>query len=145
MRKILLLLFLVSACGYQPLYTQKEEILFNKITLLGNKKINRKIISSTAIRVDQNNTLNREIILDSKKNITTTSRDAKGQPATFKSQIIVSLVIKTDNKIIKEKVFNETFDYNNITNKYDLSVYQTDIENNLINRIVEDLIIFINI
>tara|TARA_Y100001958_G_scaffold111289_1_gene78684 strand:- start:1673 stop:2110 length:438 start_codon:yes stop_codon:yes gene_type:complete len=145
MRKILLLLFLVSACGYQPLYTQKEEILFNKITLLGNKKINRKIISSTAIRVDQNNTLNREIILDSKKNITTTSRDAKGQPATFKSQIIVSLVIKTDDKIIKEKVFNETFDYNNITNKYDLSVYQTDIENNLINRIVEDLIIFINI
>lgn len=145
MRKILLLLFLVSACGYQPLYTQKEEILFNKITLIGNKKINRKIISSTAIRVDQNNTLNREIILDSKKNITTTSRDAKGQPATFKSQIIVSLVIKTDDKIIKEKVFNETFDYNNITNKYDLSVYQTDIENNLINRIVEDLIIFINI
>tara|TARA_B100001057_G_scaffold484857_1_gene563613 strand:- start:5285 stop:5722 length:438 start_codon:yes stop_codon:yes gene_type:complete len=145
MRKILLLLFLVSACGYQPLYMQKEEVLFNKITLLGNKKINRKIISSTAIKVDQNNTLNREIIINSKKNITTTSRDAKGQPATFKSQIIVSLVIKTDDKIIKEKVFNETFDYNNITNKYDLSVYQTDIENNLINRIVEDLIIFINI
>ena len=145
MRKILLLFFLITACGYQPLYTQKEEILFNQVTLLGNKKINRKIISSTAIRVDPKSSLNREIILDSKKNIITTSRDAKGQPATFQSQIIVSLIIKTGNEIVKEKVFNKTFDYNNITNKYDLSVYQTDVENNLINRIVEDLIIFINI
>ena len=145
MKKFLILFFLITACGYQPLYIQKEEILFKKITLLGNKKINRKIVSSTAIKIDKKSRNNNEIILESKKNTITTSRDAKGQPATFKSELQVSLVIKKDDKTIKEKVFNESFNYNNITNKYDLSIYQTDVENNLINKIVEDLIIFINI
>ena len=46
---------------------------------------------------------------------------------------------------IKVKTFNESFDYNNITNKYDLSVYQDDVRDNLINKIVEDLIIFVNL
>ena len=145
MKKFLILFFLITACGYQPLYIQKEEILFKKITLLGNKKINRKIVSSTAIKIDNKSINNNEIILESKKNTITTSRDSKGQPATFKSELQVSLIIKKDGKTIKEKVFNESFDYNNITNKYDLSIYQTDVENNLINKIVEDLIIFINI
>ena len=145
MKKFLILFFLITACGYQPLYIQKEEILFKKITLLGNKKINRKIVSSTAIKIDKKSRNNNEIILESKKNTITTSRDSKGQPATFKSELQVSLIIKKDGKTIKEKVFNESFDYNNITNKYDLSIYQTDVENNLINKIVEDLIIFINL
>ena len=145
MKKVLILFFLIAACGYQPLYIQKEEILFKKITLLGNKKINRKIVSSTAIKIDKKSTNNNEIILESKKSTITTSRDSKGQPATFKSELKVNLIIKEDGKTIKEKVFNESFDYNNITNKYDLSIYQTDVENNLINKIVEDLIIFINI
>tara|TARA_B100000963_G_scaffold361573_1_gene397813 strand:+ start:3371 stop:3808 length:438 start_codon:yes stop_codon:yes gene_type:complete len=145
MKKILILFFFITACGYQPLYTQKEEILFGKITLLDDKKINRKIISSTAIKIDTKNADNKEIILKSNKKTLTTSRDAKGQPATFRSEINVSLIIKKNNVIIKEKVFSENFDYNNMTNKYDLSEYQIDVENNLINKIVEDLIIFINI
>ena len=59
--------------------------------------------------------------------------------------IEVKFTIKEDDKILKQKIFNESFDYNNIENKYDLSVYQTDVEDNLINKIVEDLIIYMNI
>ena len=85
------------------------------------------------------------LILETNKDIITTSRNSKGQPATFKSLIEVKFTIKEDDKILKQKIFNESFDYNNIENKYDLSVYQTDVEDNLINKIVEDLIIYMNI
>ena len=46
---------------------------------------------------------------------------------------------------MKEKRFIQAFNYNNIENKSDLSNYQNDVENNLVNKIVEDLIIYMNL
>ena len=145
MKKILIIFFFLASCGYQPLYIQKEEFFFKKINLIGDKRINRKIISSSTIKKNTQSNTNNELILETNKNIITTSRNSKGQPATFKSLIEVKFTIKEDDKILKQKIFNESFDYNNIENKYDLSVYQTDVEDNLINKIVEDLIIYMNI
>ena len=145
MKKILIIFFFITACGYQPLYIVKNEILFEKITLTGDKKINRKIVSTSAIKKGSKGNLNNEIILDTNKNIIITSRDIKGQPATFKSSIEVKLTIIQHGKIFREKIFNESFDYNNIENKYDLSTYQNDVEDNLIDKIVEDIIIYINL
>ena len=145
MKKFLIIFFFITACGYQPLYIIKDEIFFEKITLSGDKRINRKIVSTSAIKKSSEGNLNNEIILNTNKNIITTSRDSKGQPATFKSLIEVKFTIIKDGKISKEKTFRESFDYNNIENKYDLSTYQNDIEDNLIDKIVEDLIIFINL
>ncbi len=145
MKKILIIFFFITACGYQPLYIVKNEILFEKIILTGDKKINRKIVSTSAIKKGSKGNLNNEIILDTNKNIIITSRDVKGQPATFKSSIEVKLTIMQHGKIFREKIFNESFDYNNIENKYDLSTYQNDVEDNLIDKIVEDIIIYINL
>jgi hypothetical protein len=145
MKKFLIIFFFITACGYQPLYLIKDEIFFEKITLSGDKRINRKIVSTSAIKKSSEGNLNNEIILNTNKNIITTSRDSKGQPATFKSLIEVKFTIMKDGKISKEKTFRESFDYNNIENKYDLSTYQNDVEDNLIDKIVEDLIIFINL
>tara|TARA_B100001059_G_scaffold168136_1_gene167901 strand:+ start:1279 stop:1719 length:441 start_codon:yes stop_codon:yes gene_type:complete len=145
MKKFLIIFFFITACGYQPLYLIKDEIFFEKITLSGDKRINRKIVSTSAIKKSSEGNLNNEIILNTNKNIITTSRDSKGQPATFKSLIEVKFTIMKDGKISREKTFRESFDYNNIENKYDLSTYQNDVENNLIDKIVEDLIIFINL
>ena len=145
MKKILIIFFFLASCGYQPLYIQKEQFSFKKINLIGDKRINRKIISNSTINKNTKNDSNKELILETNKNIITTSRNSKGQPATFKSLIEVKFTIKEDDKILKQKIFSESFDYNNIENKYDLSVYQTDVEDNLINKIVEDLIIYMNI
>ena len=145
MKKILIIFFFLASCGYQPLYIQKKDLFFKKINLIGDKRINRKIISSSKIKENTQSNANNELILETNKNIITTSRNSKGQPATFKSLIEVKFTIKEDDKILKQKIFSESFDYNNIENKYDLSVYQTDVEDNLINKIVEDLIIYMNI
>ena len=145
MKKILIIFFFLASCGYQPLYVQEEEFFFKKINLIGDKRINRKIISSSTIKKNTQSGSNNELILETNKDIIITSKNSKGQPATFKSLIEVKLIIKEDDKILKQKIFSESFDYNNIENKYDLSVYQTDVEDNLINKIVEDLIIYMNI
>lgn len=144
-KKFLILFFFLTACGYEPLYINKEEIIYKKITLIGEKLINRKIISSLNFKQDSKYIDNNEIILESSKKIDTTSRNAKGQAKTFRSNITVKLTILKDNEVIKEKTFNESFSYQNIDNKYNLFTYQNNVEENLVNKIVDNLNIFLKI
>tara|TARA_Y100000996_G_C22025210_1_gene438516 strand:- start:11 stop:445 length:435 start_codon:yes stop_codon:yes gene_type:complete len=144
MKKILILFLFLSACGYQPLYNANLiNVEFNKIDLSGDVKINRKIIST--LNINESNNTNKEISIDSSKSITITSRDAQGQPATYRTSVNVTVSIKDQNKTVKTKSFNENFSYNNIENKYDLSVYQKDVQDNLIRKIIDDLIVYINL
>lgn len=145
MKKFLILFILISACGYQPIYNANLiKIEFNKINLTGDTKINRKLISLLGIK-EVNNEIGKQISIYSSGLIEETSKDAKGQPATYRTNITVTVEIKEQNKLIKSKSFNENFSYNNIENKFDLSVYQKDVEDNLIKKITDDIIIFINL
>ncbi len=145
MKKILILLLFLSACGYQPLYnTNLTKVEFNKINLIGDIKINRKIISSLNINETNNNT-SKEISINSLLSIIVTSRDAQGQPLTYRMNVNVTIEIKDQGKPIKTKSFSENFTYNNIENKYDLSVYQEDVRDNLVKKIIDDIIVYINL
>lgn len=137
--------FFISACGYQPIYLNKNEIVFKDIIFLGDKKINRKIISLSSINKDPKNKVENKLILESKKRIIETSKDSKGKVASYRTEVEINLTVKINDKIIKQKSFIQNFNYNNIENKIDLSSYQDDVEDNLVNKIVEDLILFINL
>lgn len=137
--------FFISACGYQPIYLNKNEIVFKDIIFLGDKKINRKIISLSSIKKDPKNKVENKLILESKKRIIETSKDSKGKVASYRTEVEINLTVKINDKIIKQKSFIQNFNYNNIENKIDLSSYQDDVEDNLVNKIVEDLILFINL
>jgi len=144
-KKFLIMFFFISACGYQPIYLNKNEIVFKDIIFLGDKKINRKIISLSSINKDPKNKVENKLILESKKRIIETSKDSKGKVASYRTEVEINLTVKINDKIIKQKSFIQNFNYNNIENKIDLSSYQDDVEDNLVNKIVEDLILFINL
>ena len=144
-KKILILFFFVTACGYEPLHVNKNEIFFKKITLIGDKQINRKIISSLSIKEKSQNLKDNQIILESSKIINTTSKDERGQPKTFRTNVMVKLIILENGIKLKEKIFSENFSYQNRDNKYDLFSYQDEIQNNLVNKIIDNLTIFINL
>ena len=146
MKKILILFLLLSACGYQPLYNSSDiKVKFSKVNLSGDTKINRKIVSSLGFVETESDNLNNEISIVSSKTIIETSKDDKGQPATYRTNVIVDVTIKSQDKVIKSRSFSENFSYKNIENKYDLSVYQKDVESNLIKKITDDILVFINL
>ena len=145
MKKILILFLFISACGFQPLYNNNLlNIEFSEIKLSGDVKINREIISFLGIKETKND-MNNKISINSSVSIVETSRDAQGQPATYRTNIVVTIIVEKQNKQINTKTFNESFSYNNIENKYDLSVYQKDVQNNLVKKIIDDLIVYINL
>ena len=144
-KKFLIMFFFISACGYQPIYLNKNEIVFKDIVFVGDKKINRKIISLSSINKDPKNKVENTLVLESKKRVIETSKNSKGQVASYRTEIEINLTIKINDEIIKQKNFIQVFNYNNIKNKFDLSSYQNDVENNLVSKIVEDLIVYINL
>lgn len=149
MKKILILiLILLNSCGYQPLYVGKSntELKFNKIGYEGDKNLSRKISSKLSFEeFTSDKTLNK-LLIKSKKNKIEASKNSKGHVTAYKIFIEVNLVITDpNNKKIKDKVFSKDFLYNVDDDKFKTSEYQREIENNLINKIVEETIVYLNL
>ena len=74
-----------------------------------------------------------------------TSKNSKGQTTSYRSTVMVDLIIENNSLIIKNKNFIKTFDYNKTDNKFDLVKYQIEIKNNMINKIIEEMVIYISL
>ena len=147
-KKIFVLsIFLITSCGYQPLYKNNnlENLVFYKIDLEGDDRINRKIINSVSLKENSLNEELNELIISSNFNILETSKNSKGQTETYRSIITVEIKIIKDNEIKKRKVFSNETSYNKKENKFELIKYQSNIKSNLINKTIEDMILFLNI
>tara|TARA_B100001564_G_C20270091_1_gene503382 strand:+ start:167 stop:622 length:456 start_codon:yes stop_codon:yes gene_type:complete len=148
MKKIfIILIYFLTSCGYQPMYVNNSynEVSFKEIKLLGDKRINRQVMSALLIKEDQYNDILNNLTLNSEEIISETSKDAKGQVTTYRTTIILKYIVTNNNKIISEKIFNKDFSYNKKDNKFDLVEYQKEIKTSLVNEIIEELIIFINL
>jgi len=142
---LLLLLCLFLSCGYEPLYLKKNylEKQINVITLNGDQKINKIIMSSLGIKEDKNSTSGYALILKSSKKIDVISKDKNGNSSVYRSSITVNFSLTDDDTVIKQKEFNSSFTYNNTQSKFDLSQYQKNIELNLINEISEKIFVYL--
>ena len=148
MKKIFfILLFFISSCGYQPLYQNKdlENFKFRKISLSGDNYINKKVINTISIQEINEAQNEKELFISSSSEIQETSKNSKGQVESFR--IIVSLdlkIINTTNKNIQNKNFVKESTYNNKQNKFELIEYQNLIKDDLIDKIINDIIIYLN-
>ena len=126
---LFLLIFTLTNCGYQPLYSKKETkvLIVNELELIGDSNINKKIASALSISIDKNMSLTNKIVLENNKTIVETSKNKKGQPDSFKMIIDFKFLLMD-----KE-------------NKFDLSQYEINIEQNLINKIIEKLTLHMSI
>tara|TARA_B110000444_G_C18428359_1_gene405647 strand:+ start:92 stop:541 length:450 start_codon:yes stop_codon:yes gene_type:complete len=148
MKKILILIiFLTAACGYQPMYISKntENYTFKEITLTGNDKINKKIVSALNLKKDSTGVNKNEAYIDSDINTFVTSKNSKGQITSYRTTITLNFKIKDNNEITKNKKFLKDFSYNNKENKFKLNQYQKGIEKSLTKKIIEEMVIYLDL
>ena len=148
MKKILIIFILfLSQCGFQPIYLGKKFSMneFNSISYEGDKEINQKIINSLSFKENQNNINLDALLVKSSYRIIETKKNSSGKVESYKSLIEFNLIIKNKEKIITDKIFSKELSYDSKDNKFDLVQYQNKIKNDLINRIIEDIILFLNI
>ena len=97
-----------------------------------------------SIEIIENDESLDKLILNVQKNINETSKNSKGQATSYRTLILVKLSILDDKgNLIKEKKLSRQLSYNSKNNKFKLREYQIEIENNLINKIIEDINIYL--
>ena len=99
---LLLLLCFLWSCGYEPVYLKKNDLKqqINVITLNGDQKINKMIMSSLGIKEDKNSTSGYTLILKSSKKIDVISKDKTGNPSVYRSSIKVNLIFLNIKRIL---------------------------------------------
>ena len=78
------------------------------------------------------------------KSITIVSKDSKGDPKIYQMKIKVEVKIIENYKNIKQINFEEYFNYNNNSNKFELKQYEKNIEENLIEKNIENIKFYIS-
>ena len=146
-KKIILIccLFFLTSCGYKALYSSKNSsnILINKIETVGEKKINRQILS--LLSLDEVGELENSYVLNinTKKNKRIVSKDKQGNASVYNLNLEINILLNKDNQKVT-KTFTSDFSYNTQKNKFELSREENKILNNLVESMVEKIILFIN-
>lgn len=146
MRLALLLLICIffNSCGYSPIYKSIKEFNYSQIIYNGDKKLNRQISSALSLKEDKNNNSLNKLTLETNKKILVTSKNSKGQIQSYRMVIYLNLIIENSEKKTQQKTFVKDFSYNTKNNKFELSEYENQIENNLIQEIIEEINIYLN-
>ena len=138
---LILSLFFIVSCGYHPLYSNKATNFYiYKINSSGDEKVNKALINKLEIYKDKNSKKKIELEINSKINKTTTSKDTKGNPKTFRIEIISQIKVIKEEKINLDKIFSKSTNYNNSSKKFELKQYEENLKMNLIDKISEDIV-----
>ena len=140
----LIFLFLTQ-CGYETIYSSKN-IKFNvkEIKIENNLDIGRQIKNRLEI-FSSDSPSNESYILEINSFFvkTTASKDKQGNPKTFNLNVIVNATFIDNKNIERNKSFVESINYNNDENKFSLKQYENSLIENLTEKIIDNLLIFL--
>ena len=143
MKKIFFFCFLIlihSCTNYTPIFTSNQNNFYiEKIEISNDSKLIRKIIKNLKPYSVENGKQKVLLKLDLNRQENVVMKDAKGDPATYEIKLTLKVDIVTE-KDTKKLNFNESFSFNNQSNKFELKQYQKNAETTLINKIFENLI-----
>ena len=134
----LLIISLLTACGYKPVYSSKDFIFKISEIKHDNNKIDNQIARSLKSISNDNATNSLDFALSSKKEKIIVSKNKNGDPEIYELKIFVNVLVKD-----KQKTFLSKQVYNNSENKFELNEYEIQIEKQIITKIIDEIIIFL--
>ena len=141
----LIVFLFVCACGHQPIFSGKR-VNFGIKNIKFDKKNNievriDKILNNYKDLRNKNKIIDLEI--SSKINKTITSKDKNGDPESYKLELVVETIIKENNKIINNSIFNKSHNYNNRSNKFDLKNFENSTIDGFTEIIAEEILVYL--
>ena len=141
---IFFLLLFLSSCGYEALHSKKNSMNYDysisQLDLIGHREINLKI------KQKLNNYTSTKKDKDFKLKISSTServilaKDTLGDPTTFQIKITITVDVLNNYELKSNFTILEDFNYNNISDKFDLKRYEEEIQNNLAETATDKII-----
>ena len=141
---------LLLSCGYEPIYSKKENysnynFSINTINLIGDNKVNQILKNKLKRNLNkEKKSTEFNLNLNSRVAKAVTSKDKKGNPIRFSIKIIINLEVFESEILKSKKNFEEKFEYNNRSNKFNLKQYEKNIKDNLISELSYEIIRYLN-
>lgn len=142
--KLLILLFFISGCGYSPIFSKKNtSFSIYELSASGNSKLNKIINNRLNNYKGSDGKRKFSLTLETHLNKEIALRDSKGNPKTYRINLLSNISIKDFDGNVKNKSFSKSVDYNNKSNKSNLKKYENNTSINLAEKIADELIIYL--
>ncbi len=141
---ILLLLLLLSSCGYESIYSKKNSSNYvfsiSDLSFVGDKTVNVKIKEKLNNYAQGKKGKDFILRISSTSKKITLAKNAAGDATSFKNSISINVEVLMNNKFKSNFIILESFNYNNISNKFNLKKYEEEIKGNLAEAASDKLI-----
>jgi len=138
-----ILLFTLTSCSYQPIFSQKNyNFEIDKIKYSGEKQINN--IIKNKLNLIKNNEGQGEkkynLTINSYKERLIVSKDSKGDPLKFELIVTINYEVAHNDNLLLVKTISKNNIYNNVVDKFKLEQNEKIIIENLSEKISEIII-----
>ena len=141
---ILLLLLLLSSCGYEAIYSKKNSVNYNfsvsELNFVGDRTVNLKIKEKLNNYAQDKKDKDFILRISSTSEKITLAKNTAGDATSFKNSVSINVEVLMNNKFKSNFIILESFNYNNISNKFNLKKYEEEIKNNLAETASDKLI-----
>jgi hypothetical protein len=143
MKKYLfVILLLLNQCDYKPIYSQNNQNFGIKIIEFNENRSNK--ILATRLKnysYKKNNLFLYELKLLTSENKLILSKDTKGDPLLLGLRINLKIEVYEKDKLVTKKEYNEQFNYQNLSKKFELNSYEGEIRLNIYDKMISKILI----
>ena len=139
---LLIVLLLFTQCDYKPIYSQNNQNFGIRIIEFNENRSNK--ILATRLKnysYKKDNIFLYELKLLSSENKLVLSKDTKGDPLLLGLKINLKIEVYEKNKLITKKEYGEQFNYQNLSKKFELNSYESEIRSNIYNKMISKILI----
>ena len=141
---IFLLLLLLSSCGYEAIYSKKNSSNYifsiSDLSFVGDRIVNLKIKEKLNNYAQAKKDKDFILRISSTSEKITLAKNTAGDATSFKNSVSVNVEVLMNNKFKSNFIILESFNYNSISNKFNLKKYEDEIKNNLAETAADKLI-----
>ena len=139
---LLIMLILFTQCNYKPIYSKNNYNFEIKIIEFKENRFNK--ILSTRLKnysYKKNNLFLYELKLLTSENKIILSKDTKGNPLLLSLKINLKIEVYKKDKLVTKKEYNEQFNYQNLSKKFELNSYESEIRSNIYDKMISKILI----
>ena len=139
---LLIILLLFTQCDYKPIYSQNNQNFGIKIIEFNENRKNK--ILATRLNnysYEKNNIFFYELKLATSENKLILSKDTNGDPLLLGLNINLKINVYEKNILISKKEYSEQFNYQNLSKKFELNSYESEIRSNIYNKMISKILI----
>ena len=139
---LITILLLFTQCDYKPIYSQNNQNFEIKIIEFNENRKNK--ILATRLKnysYKEDNNFFYELKLLTSENKIVLSKDTNGNPLLLGLKINLKIEVYEENIMISKKEYSEQFNYQNLSKKFELNSYESEIRSNIYNEMISKILI----